>query len=118
MITPIDLDRDNLDIYPDFSITRRFRKSGPPERVAGMTLGYIDTDTDAPHNGEVHPDGDEILLVISGKIQVTCDSHAKPLILGPRQACIIPRGEWHKVIVLERSQFIHITPGPRGEYRL
>ena len=46
---------------------------------------------DAPHGGEVHPDGDEILLVISGKLRISCDSFpGQDTILTAGQACIVP----------------------------
>ena len=73
---------------------------------------------DAPHGGEVHPDGDEILYVISGKVRVVGDSEPDaPVELGPGDACIVPRGEWHRVKIVEPTQLIHITPGPNGDHR-
>ena len=33
------------------------------------------------------------------------------------EACIVPRGEWHLVKVLEPTQLVHITPGPNGDHR-
>lgn len=65
-IVPIDVTRFVLDLHRDFSVTPRATKSGPPQRVDGMTIGFVSVTTDAPHKGEVHPDGDEILYVISG----------------------------------------------------
>ena len=37
--------------------------------------------------------------------------------LAPGGACIVRKGEWHRVMMLEPAQLIHITPGPRGDYR-
>ena len=34
----------------------------------------VTMDGDAPHGGEVHPDGDEIIYVISGRLQIIGDS--------------------------------------------
>jgi quercetin dioxygenase-like cupin family protein len=94
------------------------RKPGPPERIDGMTIGIVATAHDAPHGGEVHPDGDEILYVISGKVRVTGESEPNaPIELGPGEACIVRKGEWHRVSVLEQTQLIHITPGPNGAHR-
>jgi quercetin dioxygenase-like cupin family protein len=42
-----------------------------------MTVGIITIENDAPHRGEVHPDGDEILYVISGRLQVIGESRAE-----------------------------------------
>ncbi|MEZ5558623.1 MAG: cupin domain-containing protein [Pseudomonadales bacterium] len=107
-----------LDIHRDLSIRPRKRNPGPPERIDGMTVGIVTMTEDAPHDGEVHPDGDEILYVISGKVRITCDSDPNgELVLGPGQACIVPRGEWHKVSILEETQLLHVTPGPNGDHR-
>jgi len=117
-IVPVDVTRFALDIHRDLSISPRARKSGPPERIDGMTVGFVSVTRDAPHNGEVHPDGDEILYVLSGKLRVIGESDpSTALDLGPGEACIVRRGEWHRVTMLEPSQLLHITPGPRGGFR-
>jgi len=117
-IAPVDVSRYLFDIHRDLSITTRAQKFGPPERIDGMTVGIVTTDHDAPHAGEVHPDGDEILYVVSGRLRVTGESDpSAALEMGPGDACIVRRGEWHRVNILERTQLIHITPGPNGDYR-
>jgi len=83
-----------------------------------MTVGIVTVAHDAPHGGEVHPDGDEILYVISGKLRIMGDSAPNaPLELGPGEGCIVRRGEWHRVSVLEPAELLHITPGPNGDHR-
>ena len=83
-----------------------------------MTVGIITIVDDAPHRGEVHPDGDEILYVVSGSLRVTWESEPDASIeLHAGEACIVPKGEWHRVHVLEKTQLIHITPGPHGDHR-
>lgn len=42
------------------------------------------------HCGEIQPDGDEILYVISGRLRVVGDP--------------------------EKTQLLHITPGPNGDH--
>lgn len=117
-ITPVDASRHVFDIHRDLSISARATRPGPPERIDGMTVGIVTMDHDAPHRGEVHPDGDEILYVISGRVRVTGESEPEAAIeLGPGEACIVPRGEWHLVSLLERTQLLHITPGPHGDHR-
>tara|TARA_R110002049_G_scaffold274786_2_gene452798 strand:+ start:413 stop:784 length:372 start_codon:yes stop_codon:yes gene_type:complete len=117
-LIPVDVSECSIDIHRDLSVKARKRKPGPPERIDGMTVGIFTLTGDAPHNGEMHPDGDEILHVVSGKVRVTCDSSPEEgLILGPGDTCIVPKGEWHKVTLIEEARFIHITPGPNGDYR-
>jgi len=87
-------------------------------RIDGMTAGIVTMEHNSPHGGEVHPDGDEILYVISGRLRVTGDSSpAEPLELGAGDSCIVKKGEWHNVDVLESTQLLHITPGPGGDHR-
>lgn len=117
-VVPVDVSQFSFDIRKDMSVTPRERKVGPPERVDGMTLGILTMEHDAPHGGEVHPDGDELLYVISGKLRVVCDSSPNdPLELTSGMACIVPRNEWHRVEVLEKTQLLHATPGPNGDHR-
>ena len=117
-IIPIDVSEVSLDIHRDLSVHPRKRKGGPPERIDGMTVGIVSMSENAPHGGEVHPDGDEILYVISGRMRVTSEADPEEeLVLGPGQACIVPKGEWHNVIILEPVQMLHITPGPNGAHR-
>ena len=83
-----------------------------------MTVGIITITEGAPHRGEVHPDGDEILYVVSGRLQITGESEPNaPIELHPGEACIVRKVEWHRVQVLEKTQLIHITPGPNGDHR-
>lgn len=114
----VDLENLVLDIRRDLSITTRERKPGPPERIDGMTLGVVTINAgQSPHQGEMHPDGDEILYVISGTLLISYDSGEQPLGVGAGQACIVRRGEWHMVDCLEQAQLMHITPGPNGDAR-
>ena len=120
-IIRVDVARELIDIRPDLSVSTRMRQPGPPERIDGMTVGIVTMDPDQapPHAGEVHPDGDEILFVISGRVRVSGESDGAAAIeLGPGQACIVRKGEWHRVHALEPGQLVHITPGPNGGYRL
>ena len=90
-ITPIEIANHVFDIHRDLSVSTRKSKPGPPERIDGMTVGIVTMTGDAPHGGEVHPDGDEILLVISGKLRISCDSFpGQDTILTAGQACIVP----------------------------
>ena len=117
-IDRVDVSRVVLDIHRNLSVSTRVRKPGPPERIDGMTVGIQMITQDAPHGGEMHHDGDEILYVVSGRFRVTGDSEPNaPVELGPGEACIVRKGEWHLVSVVEPGQLVNVTPGPRGEHR-
>ncbi len=68
---------------------------------------------------EMHPDGDELLVALSGSLSVELrdagDTAPTPL---PAQAAfIVPAGVWHRLIVHEPMLLIAITPrhGTRHE---
>ena len=113
----VDLAKAVLDIRSDFSIRSRELTPGKPQRVDGITIGYVESTHGFPHNGEVHPDGDEILILLSGRLRVSADSLDDDVIITPGSACIVSKGEWHKVHVVEPSTFIYATPGPSGDHR-
>jgi mannose-6-phosphate isomerase-like protein (cupin superfamily) len=92
---------------------------GPPRRIDGLTIGAPRLDGPPPHAGEMHPDGDELLMVISGRVTVVIEDASPPrrVVLLPGRALIVPQGVWHQVLVEEPSQLLHVTPGPGGKHR-
>lgn len=117
-VIKVDGKANRFEIYRDLTVAVKNAEPGPPKRIDGMTFGIVTMDRDSPHGGEMHPDGDEILYVISGKIRITCDSSPdQPLELEAGDACVVPKGEWHNVHLVETAQLIHITPGPNGDAR-
>ena len=72
----------------------------------------------SPHNGERHPDGDEILYLISGKVRVVfVDGDADDIDVSPGDGLVVPKGTWHRVDILEPSQIVYLTPGPNNQFR-
>jgi mannose-6-phosphate isomerase-like protein (cupin superfamily) len=118
---------------PSRMVTRLYRDGssevvepapGPPVRIDGFNVGAPFIDGNAPHRGELHPDGDELLYVISGRVEVILDDGDETAVgtervetLGPGEAFIVPKGTWHRVHVVEPSHFLHVTPGPGGAHR-
>jgi mannose-6-phosphate isomerase-like protein (cupin superfamily) len=56
-----------------------------------------------PHAGEMHPDGDELLYLVDGAVDIILDEAAGERCLGlqPGQAFVVPCGVWHRVMVKE-----------------
>ena len=81
--------------------------------------------SNAPHRGEMHPDGDELLYLVSGRIDVILEDGGDEETVGderveslrPGQAMLVPRGVWHRVDVQACFRLVHITPGPGGSHR-
>lgn len=92
---------------------------GPPERLDGFTIGVGVWGGPSPHNGEMHPDGDELLYVIDGVMHVLLelDDGDRTIDVPAGQAIVIPKGTWHRGLEGEPSRVLNITPGPAGRYR-
>jgi mannose-6-phosphate isomerase-like protein (cupin superfamily) len=92
---------------------------GPPQRIDGLTVGAPELTGDAPHDGEMHPDGDELLYLISGAVTLTLElADGDRLVdLGAGDPVVVPKGVWHKITMREPGRLIHITPGPNGDAR-
>ena len=118
--TPIDLARKVVGLE---RATREAvlveQRPGPPTRIEGYTVGAPHVTGDPVHGGEMHPDGDELLYVISGRIQVLLelDGGDRVVDVEAGQALAVPRGVWHNILRCESGQIVHITPGPGGEAR-
>lgn len=90
----------------------------PPFPVDGVTIGVASMSENAPHNGEMHPDGDEVLCLISGQVKVTLETTpVQVLDMCPGDGLIVPKGVWHRVDILEPSKIVYVTPGPNNEFR-
>ena len=92
---------------------------GPPPRIDGWVIGAPLMTENAPHGGEMHPDGDEVLFLVSGHVEVVLEEGGRErrLDLVAGQGLVVPRGVWHRVVLREPSRLLPITPGPGGEHR-
>ena len=97
-----------------------------PVRVDGYTVGVVPLmDRPPPHRGELHPDGDELLYLVSGRVEVVLDDGDLGRVgaetrheIGPGGAFIVPRDVWHRLEVLEPAHLVHVTPGPGSAIEL
>jgi len=90
----------------------------PGVPVDGATFGVASMSENSPHGGEMHPDGDEVLYLISGRVRVVfLDSTEEDIEVEPGDGLIVPRGVWHRVDILEPSRIVYLTPGPNNRYR-
>lgn len=90
----------------------------PPVPVEGMTFGVATMAENSPHGGEMHPDGDEVLYLISGRVRVVfLDSTAEDVEMLPGDGLVVPKGVWHRVDIVEPCQIVYLTPGPNNQFR-
>jgi mannose-6-phosphate isomerase-like protein (cupin superfamily) len=68
---------------------------------------------------EMHPAGEELLFLVSGAVDVVMERDgeewSRPLEAG--QACVVPRGAWHRVRVHTPGQMLFVTYGEGTEHR-
>lgn len=63
---------------------------------------------------EMHPAGDEILYLVSGKVEIRLLDNGREHSLRmdvPGTSVIVPKGRWHTARVAEKSTVLFVTPG-------
>jgi len=70
----------------------------------GFTVAASALTGDAPHGGEVHPDGDELLYLISGAVTVTLElgDGDRLVHLGAGDAVVVPKGVRHQITMRDQ----------------
>lgn len=92
------------NIARDWSVAIAASPPGPPRRIDGCTVGVVPIcDGPGPHDGEMHPDGDELLYAISGTMQLILDDGEQRVpgqetrfLLQAGEVFVVPRGVWHR----------------------
>jgi mannose-6-phosphate isomerase-like protein (cupin superfamily) len=84
----------------------------------GRLVAAFRCDADWPH-WEMHPHGEEILVLLSGKLAMVFDEGGKErnVALEEGRACIVPRGTWHRAIVHVPGTLLGITYGRGTQHR-
>lgn len=116
---PFALDASYLLAHRDGAMTA-VAKSGAPPRIDGLTFGFHHVEGDSPHGGELHLDGDELLVVLTGAITIeltTTDGIVEHVEVPAGHGCVVPRGVWHRLLVAEPTAILHATPGPAFDIR-
>ena len=121
---PFTFEGHVVRLYRDGTSEVIVPEPGPPRRIEGFTVGAEIVAGESPHRGELHPDGDELLFVITGRMDVIVDDGDEEHVgtetihrLGSGDACIVPRGTWHRIEVVEPGRMVNVTPGPQGGAR-
>lgn len=67
---------------------------------------------------EIHPNGDEIVVLLSGNVTFILDiegTHEHVQLTEVGEYVIVPKGIWHTAQVIEKAQVLFITPGEGTE---
>jgi len=103
-----------IEVTPEF-----WRTIGEREELhEGRLVAVFPCKADWKH-WEMHPSGEEVLLLLSGKLTMVFDEAGaeRHVELEQGRACIVPRGVWHRVIVQEPAKLLGITYGRGTEHR-
>jgi len=86
--------------------------------VLGTLVGVYAGREDWPH-WEMHPEGDEILVLLEGRITMILDDGAaeRRVELAPGGTLVMPRAVWHRALVPEPSRLLAITYGAGTRHR-
>ena len=89
-----------------------------PDLCEGRMITLHRNEADWPMS-EVHPEGDEIVFLLSGAIDLILEEPAgnRTIELRGRSACIVPQGVWHRAVVHEPGDVLHITRGNGTQHR-
>jgi mannose-6-phosphate isomerase-like protein (cupin superfamily) len=116
--TRFDPARDTVGVGRNLLAELVAAQADPPIPVDGVTIGIAEMSENSPHGGEMHPDGDEVLYLISGHARVVFeDDSLEDIDMRPGDGLVVPKGTWHRVDILEPCKIMYATPGPGGEYR-
>src|SRR6266850_3414150 len=91
--------------------TRSFWSGGEQyDRVAGA-FDFRSAKDLHSSTQEMHPDIDEVLVLISGAIDVVLeeDGEERLIALESGQAAIVPRGVWHRLVVRSPGRLLFIN---------
>jgi mannose-6-phosphate isomerase-like protein (cupin superfamily) len=124
-VQPFELETSVAALYSDGSSKVIEPPYNSPVRIDGFTVGAPLMTRSAPHRGELHPDGDELLYLVSGHVEVVFEDGGTPdrvgiersVMVQAGEAIVVPSGVWHRVVVTEPARMIHITPGPGSGHR-
>ncbi|HXZ00873.1 MAG TPA: cupin domain-containing protein [Stellaceae bacterium] len=87
------------------------RLSGRPELAEGRILWSAAQVRDS-EQWEMHPQGDEVIYLLSGAVDlvVLAGESERTVTLRPNNACVVPKGVWHRIIVQKPANLLSVTP--------
>lgn len=113
----------SIEVTPSFweELMTNNLQSENARRVAegkGWLVSAYQMDESFP-TWELHPEGDEILFLVSGLIDVIFEENGKErtISLCAGATCTVPRNMWHRQIVHQPGQMLAITYGRGTQHR-
>ena len=125
MSKAFSLDSTYVNLRPDdgaatLKINARFWATIDKRRdlARGRLMGVTQQKADWPH-WERHPGGDEILVMLSGEMDLVLETRSgkRRTRLRAGQTFVVPRGIWHRGLARKPGRLMFITPGAGTEHR-
>ena len=85
---------------------------------AGWLTAVYRFERDTP-TWEMHPAGDELLVLLSGAIDIVLEVEGTNRVVELKEgaSCLVPRGTWHKQVVRVPGRELAITYGKGTQHR-
>lgn len=90
-----------------------------PQLEEGRLVSHFVCDADWP-SWEMHPAGEEIVMLLSGAVDLVLELPEGPSTLalsGAGSYALVPRGVWHTANVRETASMFFVTPGRDTQHR-
>lgn len=104
-----------LPVTPDF-----WEKLISGERTLQGYMVMLGGMHESPATWEMHPAGEELLFLVSGVLDVVLEEAGgeRVIRLEPEHACLVPRGMWHRQVVVEApAKLLAVTYGEGTQHR-
>ncbi len=94
----------------------------PPEEFERFGTGWLVSEfafTEDWPTWEMHPEGDEIVYLLSGSVELLLDrgGEIQTIAMEGSGAVVVPRGVWHTAKLRLPSRMLHVTRGEGTENR-
>ncbi len=76
-------------------------------------IGVFWSEAGGPGPWEMHPDSDELLSIIEGKVEIELLPDRGPAVtttLASGDLLVVPKGHWHRHNILERAKELYLSP--------
>lgn len=125
MIKPFSPTDTWMDAGPDGALTPHAltpdffpRLQSGALQISGYLVSRFSMEGTWPH-WEMHPEGDELIYLLSGRGILTTDdgTQVQTVELAAGQAVRMPAGVWHHMTLLEPAEGLFLTWGAGTEHR-
>ena len=125
---PLDVASTYLRLRPDASVEPLTVDETFWQRIASGKLGSFHNeflvagahyDKDWP-TWEMHPNGDEVVCLLSGSVTLVLELPAGPASVQLRRSgeyVLVPKGTWHTAKISDRCRMLFVTPGEGTQHR-